>query len=284
MTFEINLFPEKKPVQTSLGALFIRRARASDLAELEGNNLVAIGTKAIQLLTSKFQDKKDRTALADAEFSSLVEADFQVLVSAIATQNHWGKLDASANIADLGQLIKDEIERAKESFRKQMKDMSKVVDTSYHFMPPDKLDEFKQLLTRASAISQPQHLASQEWLDSTKVGSALKDSLTSSAHIQAGITSASDHVAAMMSKTHSALTNIPELGSELHLQASKACLDSAKVGGALKDSLARSAHIQAGIAFKASDHIAEMMGKLPKLEKHEVNLSDSPPLPRIKPA
>lgn len=174
----LDLMPEKTPIPTSLGTLYVRHIYVSDWKHLERNDSDELGKAIVGRVTSRLKDKGDDTALSDDDFAALVSTDFDVLAPAIAAQCGWGALPEMPALEALGQLAKTEKEKIRKQFKKQTDDMRKSVEGAYGFLGKDTLEKLTGQLKGLADIREAFRLGSSS--------DALKNSLMGTdAYIQA---------------------------------------------------------------------------------------------------
>jgi len=147
-----DLLPEKIPVQTSLGFLYVRRADGSDWTAFEGNNPDSLGQLAVQRLVNSLEDKRDNSPLTNEEFESLANGEVQVLAAAVARHNDWGDVSPGSALQELGSLAKDAATKAREELRQQAKQLRRSLGASYKFLEKGPLDKLSDQVARLSVL------------------------------------------------------------------------------------------------------------------------------------
>lgn len=147
-----SLIPPKKPVQTSIGHIFIRKASQTDLSALENCSSADSGLRLIQLLSSQREDKKDRRGLTQAALVSLQESDLKALAAAICNHNDWGDVAEGASVDELGRRAMDAL-KIQVAKRKEMLDtMKKTISASYDFLGRSSLEDLQKQMANLSSI------------------------------------------------------------------------------------------------------------------------------------
>jgi hypothetical protein len=86
----LDLIPDKTPVQTSLGPLYVRHIYTSDWKHLESKDLAEVGKIIVCRLVSRFEDKSNDTPLSEDDMEAIVDADLDALAPTIVKQCGWG--------------------------------------------------------------------------------------------------------------------------------------------------------------------------------------------------
>lgn len=142
-----DLIRPKVAVPTTIGELFVRSARVSDWAEMDGQSPAELGNSAIKQLSNRAEDKEARDPLGDEDFSQLQEPDFRALGEALAKLNGWSDLgDGDARTA-VGVCVGEVIRKYKEQHRKMLEDMRNSLKSSYGFLGKDALAKLQSQMT-----------------------------------------------------------------------------------------------------------------------------------------
>ena len=138
-----DLWPSKEQVETSLCPIYVRQVLASDWKYFESDDDLELGRAALLQLSSRIEDKKDRSPLAEEDLKALNEADLKVLVPMIAKKSGWGEMPMGAGLEELGKAVqvgkKQQLERHKE----MLMDMRKSIDLNYGFLGTGVLEKLQ---------------------------------------------------------------------------------------------------------------------------------------------
>lgn len=191
--FDLNsLLPAKLPVSTSLGTLYVRRARASDWKHLENDDVQKLGKTAAQLLSSRVEDKRNYEPLADDDLSALLDEDFRSLVPVIAERCGWQELSVGAELGDLGSAVNAAKQAESENREKMLANMRQSIDSSYGFLSKSVLEKLQgqmvNLVDIRSALCGVNTDAIKSAMRATEsYASSLKKSLADTNGIESGL-------------------------------------------------------------------------------------------------
>lgn len=146
------LLPEKAPVDTTLGTLYVRHAYASDWKYFESDDATELGKAAVRQLTNQNKDKKEDGPLADEDFNALTERDFDALAPIIAKRSSWGEMSAGPALERLGQSLIAAKERERERHNKMLDDLRKSIGGSYGFLSKSSLEKLQDQVTGLADI------------------------------------------------------------------------------------------------------------------------------------
>lgn len=147
-----DLVPEKARVETSLGALYVRHAYASDWKHFNSDDPAELGRAAIRQLANRSKDKKDDGPLAEDDLEALSEGDFDALAPVIAKRSNWGDLPAGPALQALGLSLKAAIEQEHKRHKKWLDDMRKSIGGSYGFLDKTTLERLQDQVTGLADI------------------------------------------------------------------------------------------------------------------------------------
>lgn len=147
-----SLLPEKAAVPTSLGMLYVRHVYGSDWEHLEGDDEAELGKAAVRRLSSRVQQKRDSSPLADDDVDAMVDADYAALAPVIAKKSGWGELPPGAAGAELGKAVKRGREQEAERNRKMLDDMHNSIGGSYAFLQKDTLQKLQGQMAGLASI------------------------------------------------------------------------------------------------------------------------------------
>jgi hypothetical protein len=139
----IDLLPAKVSVVTSLGTLYMRRARVSDWKHFESDDLAELGRIAVRQLANRIEDKNDDGPLTNDDFDNLDNADFNALAHAIAKLSDWGKLPVGTDLQGLGQAVLAAREQERGRHKKMLEEMRKSISGSYAFLDKSTLEKLQ---------------------------------------------------------------------------------------------------------------------------------------------
>ena len=83
----------KVSVSTSIGQLFVRKARLSDWGLMDGQTPEEIGRATVKQLTNRIEAQESHDPLGSEDLEQLQEPDFHVLGEALAKLNGWDCLE-----------------------------------------------------------------------------------------------------------------------------------------------------------------------------------------------
>lgn len=121
-----DLMPDQTPVETSIGTLYVRHRRVSDLHDLEalgeGSDL---GRAIAAAYSSDVQDKWKAAPISLSTAAKLSDEDVKKILTILARR--CGLKDAvdNSDVASLGELIKQDIEREAAEHNAQMEGIRK---------------------------------------------------------------------------------------------------------------------------------------------------------------
>lgn len=148
-----KLIPGKQLVETSIGPLFIRHARASDLESLERQEPEDMGSTVVRQFCSRIEDKHDATPLPDDDLAALTEADHSKLAPAIASQSNWEGLPAGAGLAELGDVAKAAFAADRAHFEKINAELSASLKSKYNFLNESLLGKLQGQMADLTKLS-----------------------------------------------------------------------------------------------------------------------------------
>lgn len=138
-----ELWPAKEQVETSLCPMYVRQALVSDWKHFESDDDLELGRAAVRQLSSRIEDKKDRSSLAEEDLKALNEADFKALVPMIAKKSGWGELPTGAGLKELGMAVKVGEKQQLERHKEMLVDMRKSIDLNYGFLGAGVLEKLQ---------------------------------------------------------------------------------------------------------------------------------------------
>jgi len=163
-----DLLPDRKPVETSVGTLYVRHAYVSDLGEFKPGDPASVGALAIRRLTSRSSNKGDKEQLPEEDWGALNASDINLLAPVIAKASGWRLEQNPATVERLGEAA---IEGA-DAYRRQQEEffrgMRTSIGSSYGFLKGPVLE---RLQDQVSGLA---HLRSS--LPRNELGEALKQS------------------------------------------------------------------------------------------------------------
>ncbi|NJD25618.1 MAG: hypothetical protein FIB06_09465 [Betaproteobacteria bacterium] len=133
----------KVSVSTSIGQLFVRRARLSDWGLMDGQTPEGIGRAAVRQLTNRLEAQESHDPLGSEDLEQLQEPDFRVLGEALAKLNAWGSLEEGDALMALGACIETAIGESWDLQRKILADLSESLKRSYSFLGSDALEKLQ---------------------------------------------------------------------------------------------------------------------------------------------
>lgn len=146
----LDLLPEKAPVTSSLGTLYVRHATMTDLGELEGEQ--DLGAAALKRFVSRIQDKRDKSGLSEDDVRALTEADIAQLVPAVVKRSNWDPIQGPPNIKSLDEAVRAGLDAHKRQFTDFVTSIREKVGSSYGFLNKDALERFKDDVSGLAAI------------------------------------------------------------------------------------------------------------------------------------
>lgn len=147
------LLPAKASIATSLGTLYVRHLYSSDWKYLEHDDAVELGRVSVQRLCNRIEDKHDSNPLLDDDLKLLSDADYQLLVQAIAKQSGWRELPGGSGLKELGDVVKEEKQAITERHEKMLGDLRKSIDSSYSFLGKGVLEKLQEQMAGVADIS-----------------------------------------------------------------------------------------------------------------------------------
>ena len=171
-TLNINLYPEKDPVETSIGTIYVRRAKVSDWTQFENDDAEELGKIAIRQLTNRSKDKKEDSSLAKEDCEALDDKDLKGIASAIAQKNGWGKLSDGSAPQQLGLSLKAAKEVLREQHKSMLDDMRESINKNYSFLGTSvrkKLQEQVAGLSKVMNTYSPTEAAFRDYLTQDKI-------------------------------------------------------------------------------------------------------------------
>lgn len=151
----LDLIPSKVPVSSSIGQLYVRKARLSELAAIEGATPAEIGEAAIRLLTNRAEAKDVREPLADEDWLRLPESDLKAIAVELAKLNGWPELSEDDTRTSLGVSIEKATAAYKEEERKLLERMEESLKSSYSFLKEDTLAKLQSQMADLAHIRNP---------------------------------------------------------------------------------------------------------------------------------
>lgn len=153
-----DLLPEKKPIETSIGTLFVRYATVSDEGSLEGQSGSQLGEAALRLLVNRASDKSDRTPITEQDRQALNEHDVQNVAGAIAEICGWGALSSNGGLQELGEVGSAAIAKRKAQLLKSLSGIRSSLG-GYSFLRNDTLEKLQKQIVKTTTIP------SDSWLE-----------------------------------------------------------------------------------------------------------------------
>lgn len=145
--------PNKASVQTSLGELYVRHTRVSDLELfIESGDEKVRGEVVVSTLTSRIKDKDDTTPLSSEDVAALTEADIASLTRAIAQKNDWGNLPEGHPLTGLGQLAKQDMVNQQKRLQEALESMRGSIGRDYGFLSSSVLAKLNEQVGGIAAI------------------------------------------------------------------------------------------------------------------------------------
>lgn len=163
-----DLLPDRKPVETSVGTLYVRHAYVSDLGEFKPGDPASVGALAIRRLTSRSSNKGDKEQLPEEDWGALNAHDINLLAPVIAKASGWQLEQNPATVERLGEAAiegADAYRRQQEEFFERMRTS---IGSSYDFLKGPAL---QRLQDQVSGLA---HLRSS--LPRNELGEVLKQS------------------------------------------------------------------------------------------------------------
>ncbi|MEJ5148949.1 hypothetical protein [Comamonas sp. MYb396] len=158
-----DFIPEKMPVETSIGPLFIRGMNSSDWRQLEGSDPTELGLAAIKQLSSRIEDKTNKEPLSDADFAGLTDEDHKRLSPVVAQQNkgrNWKELSPGAGAVELGNEVIAAQQRLRDQFKTDRDRLKESLSSSYDFMAKDTLEKFTRQMDGMRSLRDAEMLKS----------------------------------------------------------------------------------------------------------------------------
>ena len=175
-----DLLPEKQPVETSVGVLFVRSTKVSDVEAVGADDERELGRVVLQRLCSRAQGKRDNTALTDGDVEALTDLDLRMLTSAIAEKNGWHGLPPEADLAGLGMVAKVGLNADCAGIAKINADLNASLKAKYQFLTDGVLGKLQAQMADLSKLGvlSGSLIDAQKWakVDLSKI-SALTDGI-----------------------------------------------------------------------------------------------------------
>jgi len=149
-----DLVPEKAAVSTSVGTLYVRPISISDSKVFECHEAADLGRAIVHMVTSRIQEKRDSTPLANEDFDALLETDIEALAPVIADKNNWEALPMGAGVVDLGNAARRGRDQALERLNKMREDLRESIGSSYAFLGNSTLEKLQDQMVGLSNIRQ----------------------------------------------------------------------------------------------------------------------------------
>lgn len=147
-----SLIPDKTAVNTSLGLVYVRRINIGDWQQLKNSDLIELGKNAIQMLTSRVQNKRDNSGLSTRDIEALEDMDILALAPAIAKTNQWENLPNPPGLKELGEAVELEKKREMRSYEKKLNEMRASIERNYSFLDKSSLEKLKEQMSGLSYI------------------------------------------------------------------------------------------------------------------------------------
>jgi hypothetical protein len=145
------LYPEKVPVQTSLGTLYVG-GHAYPPAAVKGAEDEQVGRKVIQHLCNYAQDKADTGALDDGDAAALTDEDISKLGPVISSQQRWPNDESVDTLGSIGKAAKSAVEREHKALQEQMLKMRESLNSGFGFLTKDALRKLQDDMTEMSSL------------------------------------------------------------------------------------------------------------------------------------
>lgn len=152
LTLDLDaLTPEKVPVQTSLGTVYVGAYRLR-LTSLQTDREENVGRIVVQHACSRAEDKNDITPLSDEDIAALSGEDIAMLGPAIAKLQRWPVEDKTEDFASIGRAANRALERESKLLQAEMEKMRDSLKSSFDFLSQSTLRKLQDGMTDMSAI------------------------------------------------------------------------------------------------------------------------------------
>lgn len=144
------LIPEKVPVQTSLGTLYV--AHRIPLSVFNGDQDEEVGRKIVRHTCSRAENKNDIKPLSDEDVAALSGEDIAMLGPVIARQQRWPEEDKPDHLTSIGQAAKRALERVNKGIQEELKKMQDSLKSSFGFLSQPTFRKLQEDMNGLSAL------------------------------------------------------------------------------------------------------------------------------------
>jgi hypothetical protein len=146
-----SLTPEKLPVQTSLGTLYVG-GHGFPSSVLKAGTDLEVGRTLVQHLCNRLEDKPDTTLLGDEDLAALSDEDIAMLGPVICKQQRWPDDVELNTLEGIAQAAKGAVEREHRAFREEVAKMQDSLKSGFSFLKQDTLRKLQDDMTGMSAF------------------------------------------------------------------------------------------------------------------------------------
>lgn len=154
MTLNLDdLIPSKKPVDTSIGTLYVRIPSNKDLETLVKHASGNIGSEAIKTLVNRTEKKRDRSELNDQDLNNLTDVDKDKLASMISQANSIQPMPKVHQFSELETAIKSAHSIALEAAVQRQDELRRSIANQYSFLNDSTRQKLQEQMTGLAALS-----------------------------------------------------------------------------------------------------------------------------------
>lgn len=151
-----DLIPDKTPVDTSLGKIWVRKLSVGDLARLESEikdrTDKELGEGVLVSQASLSSDKRNNESLPEDVLIQLGEGDVNSLLHAIARGNGIGNFGDSISLEDFGASLREYVSTQALKFSESLGKMRTSLAQQYAFMPDNSLKKLQEQMESVSRL------------------------------------------------------------------------------------------------------------------------------------
>ena len=129
-----DLVPEIPVVETSIGTIYVHNLTvgvAKKLSKMiDEPDLEVVGSKTLQLLLSKDNDKSSRIRLSDDEYAGLSSEDFKKILPVSYKQCGFGDPDEAVSMSDFGASVQGLLKELSENSERISKNFKSILSPS----------------------------------------------------------------------------------------------------------------------------------------------------------
>ncbi|WP_031256021.1 hypothetical protein [Curvibacter lanceolatus] len=153
MTLNLDaLIPSKKPVDTSIGTLYVRIPSNKDLETLVKHAPGNIGSEAIKTLVNRIEKKRDRSEISEQDLENLTDVDKDKLATAISQANSIQPMPLAHQFSELEASIKAAHSIALEAAVQRQDELRQSIERQYSFLNDSTRHKLQEQMTGLAAL------------------------------------------------------------------------------------------------------------------------------------